>query len=318
MTLTPTTRTNMSSFIENINAQRETVFVYESANTTAHETVPIPSIIIPFPPPINPEDLVGQKKDGEVPSRAPNAFLIYRRVFVKELQAQNYAFKMTDVSSMASASWKREPEYVKNEYWRIAGEAKTMLTTTRQKSLSFSRRKWRINNSNSRTPKARVNSTSKSSRKKQSNNTNAPKPSQPLPTVPKNHFIQPLDISHSTTICPNQNTIEECQLLSPSFAFTMADVDSYLFATNGRDLIWTQSLVSEVLAYSDGESSSTSTEEIFERPNVTSTFSILHPIVSYKQSMYAWHYQMFYNNIPFINNDVNNLNVNGQITGTLF
>ncbi|CAI2163849.1 4856_t:CDS:1 [Funneliformis geosporum] len=309
----------MSSFIENINVQRETVFVYESANTTAHETVPIPSIKIPFPPPINPEDLVSQKKDGEVPSRAPNAFLIYRRVFVKELQAQNYAFKMTDVSSMASASWKREPEDVKNEYWRIAGEAKKLLTTTRQKSLSFSRRKWRTTNSNTRTPKSRMNSAPRTSRKKQPTITNVPKQSQPLPSVSKNHFIQPLDISYSTTICPNQNTIEERQLLSPSFAFTMADVDSYLFATGSRDLIWTQSLVSDVLAYSDGESSSTSTDEIFDRTNLTPTFSILHhPIVSYKQSMYAWHYQMFCNNIQYINNGLNVLNIEGQINGPLF
>src|SRR4051794_18289109 len=124
MFLTPSIKAN--------DMQREPRFVYEQANTTAREAVPTPSIKILFPPPINAEDLV--KKDGEVPSRSPNAFLIYRRVVVKELQAQNYAYKMTDVSSMASASWKLEPEYVKQAYLRIAGEAKNMLTNTRHKS----------------------------------------------------------------------------------------------------------------------------------------------------------------------------------------
>ncbi|CAG8487431.1 5301_t:CDS:1 [Scutellospora calospora] len=105
-----------------------------------------PSINVPYPPPISAGELIFHKKNGEVPARAPNAFLIYRRVYVKELQAKNYAFKMTDVSSMASSSWKLEPDWVKDEYLRIAGEAKNLLTTIRQKSLTFSRRKSRIQN----------------------------------------------------------------------------------------------------------------------------------------------------------------------------
>ncbi|CAG8529262.1 17113_t:CDS:1 [Cetraspora pellucida] len=105
-----------------------------------------PSVKVPFPPSISATELIFHKKDGEVPARAPNAFLIYRRMYVKQLQAQDYAFKMTDVSSMASLSWKSEPNWVKDEYLRIAGEAKNLLTTIRQKSLTFSRRKSRIQN----------------------------------------------------------------------------------------------------------------------------------------------------------------------------
>ncbi|CAG8489043.1 18273_t:CDS:1 [Dentiscutata erythropus] len=118
---------------------RKPEFVHETENITA-----CPSIKVPYPPPISARELIFQKKNGEVPARAPNAFLIYRRVYVKQLQAQNYAFKMTDVSSMASSSWKSEPDWVKDEYLRIAGEAKNLLTTIRQKSLTFSRRKSRL------------------------------------------------------------------------------------------------------------------------------------------------------------------------------
>ncbi|CAG8819517.1 4768_t:CDS:1 [Gigaspora margarita] len=121
--------------------QRNPVLVHEIENITA-----CPSIKVPYPPSISARELIFHKKNGEVPARAPNAFLIYRRVYVKQLQAQNYAFKMTDVSSMASSSWKSEPNWVKDEYMRIAGEAKNLLTTIRQKSLTFSRRKSRLQN----------------------------------------------------------------------------------------------------------------------------------------------------------------------------
>ncbi|RIB21169.1 hypothetical protein C2G38_1126578 [Gigaspora rosea] len=121
--------------------QRNLVLAHEIENITA-----CPSIKVPYPPSISARELIFHKKNGEVPARAPNAFLIYRRVYVKQLQAENYAFKMTDVSSMASSSWKSEPEWVKDEYMRIAGEAKNLLTAIRQKSLTFSRRKSRLQN----------------------------------------------------------------------------------------------------------------------------------------------------------------------------
>ena len=111
---------------ENNDMQKEPM--YESSDRAAHEEI-LRSSIKTFPIPISAEDLI--KKDGEVPSRSPNAFLIYRRVVIKELQAQNLSYKMTDISSMAASFWKLEPDHVKKAYLEIAIEAKNMLTDIR-------------------------------------------------------------------------------------------------------------------------------------------------------------------------------------------
>lgn len=251
MILPPTIKESMSSFIGNNAFQ----IVYEQANTAGritNATIPIPLIEVPYPPPIDAKDLIAQRKDGNIPSRSPNAFLIYRRVFVKLLKAQNYAFKMTDVSSMASAHWKHEPEFVKQAYLQIAGEAKNMLTTTRHKALSFSRRKWRAQNhsnknSNTRTRKAKTSPTPQSPRKKQQiSQSSTQEPKQ----QPKHQF-QPLNIS--------QPTIDNIEDRSPSFADTMEEV-SHLF----DDFILSQSPVSDVPVYSDGEYSPFTNAEVYD------------------------------------------------------
>nr|ANQ33059.1 MATA-HMG [Rhizophagus irregularis] len=238
MILPPTIKERMSSFIENNNFQ----IVYEQANTInriANAVIPAPSFELPFPPPIKAKDLIARKKNGAIPSRSPNAFLIYRRVFVQLLKAHNYAFKMTDVSSMASARWKDEPEHVKREYLVIAGEAKTMLTTTRHKTLSFSQRKWRDHsnkNSNTRTQKAKTSPTPQSPRKKQQTSQSSTQEPKQQPR----HQFQPLNISQ-----PIFDNVEDH---SPSFADTMEEV-SNLF----DDIILSQSSVSDFPVYPDSE-----------------------------------------------------------------
>ncbi|CAI2175323.1 2828_t:CDS:1 [Funneliformis geosporum] len=79
----------------------------------------------PFPPQITPKELIVQKKNGDMPSRSPNAFMIYRKLFVDELHNKGLYLPMTTASSMASTSWKNEPEFIKQEYRRIASEAKS-------------------------------------------------------------------------------------------------------------------------------------------------------------------------------------------------
>ncbi|CAG8632467.1 7851_t:CDS:1 [Dentiscutata erythropus] len=79
-------------------------------------------IKIPFPPEINPQDLVILHPDGRVP-KTPNAFMIYRKLFVETARAGGYNLPMNIISPMASRSWKQEPKEVKNEYKRIAKEA---------------------------------------------------------------------------------------------------------------------------------------------------------------------------------------------------
>ncbi|CAG8615843.1 4093_t:CDS:2 [Gigaspora rosea] len=80
---------------------------------------------LPFPPKISTTDLIVHKKNGDMPSRSPNAFMIYRKAYVDELHRQGHYLPMTTASSMASASWKVECEEVKSEYRRLANEAKS-------------------------------------------------------------------------------------------------------------------------------------------------------------------------------------------------
>ncbi|RIB12230.1 hypothetical protein C2G38_2041988 [Gigaspora rosea] len=81
-----------------------------------------PSYIKPsFPPIIDIDDLVKPKVTK--PSRPPNAFLIYRKAYIKELQSRGINLGMTQISPMVSESWKQEPEIVKQEYKKLAKAA---------------------------------------------------------------------------------------------------------------------------------------------------------------------------------------------------
>ena len=78
----------------------------------------------PFPPTINPRDLVTkQSSNGKIMARAPNAFIIYRKLCVETARSHGYYLPMTVISSMTSQSWEEESSDVKAEYKRIAQEA---------------------------------------------------------------------------------------------------------------------------------------------------------------------------------------------------
>jgi hypothetical protein len=78
----------------------------------------------PFPPTINPRDLiVKQSSNGKIMARAPNAFIIYRKLCVEAARSHGYYLPMTVISSMTSQSWEEESSDVKAEYKRIAQEA---------------------------------------------------------------------------------------------------------------------------------------------------------------------------------------------------
>jgi hypothetical protein len=104
-----------------------------------------PIIKIPFPPDINPRDLVVKTKDGKVPTRVPNAFIIYRKIFIETARSNGYYLPMTIISSMASQSWERESEVVKAEYKRLAKEAYRFRNEMLPKSQRKKKReKWNI------------------------------------------------------------------------------------------------------------------------------------------------------------------------------
>ncbi|GBB89681.1 hypothetical protein RclHR1_16460005 [Rhizophagus clarus] len=100
-----------------------------------------------FPPNITPKDLIVHKKNGDMPSRSPNAFMIYRKLFVDELHNEGHYLPMTTASSMASSSWKNEPEYVKQEYRRLASEAKSRHLKLYSNQIPCRKRNKKIRNS---------------------------------------------------------------------------------------------------------------------------------------------------------------------------
>ncbi|CAG8460785.1 3837_t:CDS:1 [Funneliformis caledonium] len=126
---------------------RSCVFI-DSSNPNIHNRVidgSQPMITLPFPPHIDPNDLVVKSRDGKIPARVPNAFIIYRKVYIETARSQGYILPMTVISSIASRSWERESEIVKAEYKRLAKEAfdvrNEMLPKANRKRK---REKWNI------------------------------------------------------------------------------------------------------------------------------------------------------------------------------
>ncbi|CAG8528184.1 2536_t:CDS:1 [Acaulospora colombiana] len=120
---------SFSSVKDKENSKKEWVFIDESDNIISpakqsHDDISDSNFLIsiPFPPQINPLDLIRRNKNGQLLSRATNKFLIYRNEYSKELQSCGYKLSMRDVSRMAAKSWKLESSEVKRKYEDIARE----------------------------------------------------------------------------------------------------------------------------------------------------------------------------------------------------
>ncbi|CAB4379969.1 unnamed protein product [Rhizophagus irregularis] len=94
-------------------------------------------IALPFPPIIKAIDIVNRRKPSRFKSKSPNAFLIYRKAFLNELNRQNHNLRMTDVSKLVSNYWKGEPDNVKDAYRKIAQEVEVELNEKRKKTASY-------------------------------------------------------------------------------------------------------------------------------------------------------------------------------------
>ncbi|RIB27811.1 hypothetical protein C2G38_2137651 [Gigaspora rosea] len=112
-----------SSFLVNTKpAPRVCAFINSGNDHMIQNQVIDNSQLIKLPPKINSKDLVILHPDGRVP-KPPNAFIIYRKLFVETARTSGYNLPMNIISSMASQSWEQESNEVKNEYKRIAKEA---------------------------------------------------------------------------------------------------------------------------------------------------------------------------------------------------
>src|SRR5687768_16315307 len=119
----------MSSSEEN--RKRECIFLDSSDPSMPnqillHDSTSL-SFNLPFPPCIDPYKLILDRKQDigidHIPTRIPNAFLLYRKIFVESAHKEGYRLPMTVISSMASRSWKRESDTAKKEYKRISKHA---------------------------------------------------------------------------------------------------------------------------------------------------------------------------------------------------
>src|SRR3954453_21563687 len=103
-----------------------------------------PFIKPPFPPTIEPRALLKKARDGGW-SKAPNAFIIYRKLFIETARADGYYLPMTVISSMASQSWDQESQANKDEYKRLAKAAFNLRNEMLPKSVRRRKReKWNI------------------------------------------------------------------------------------------------------------------------------------------------------------------------------
>lgn len=124
---------------------RACVFIDSSSSQQVINLSTQPIIKIPFPPILNPRDLVVRNKEGKLPARVPNAFIIYRKFFIETARKDGYNLPMTVISSMASQSWEQESELVKAEYKRLAKEAYKVRNEMLPKSQRKRKReKWNI------------------------------------------------------------------------------------------------------------------------------------------------------------------------------
>jgi hypothetical protein len=146
-----------SIIIGNSNELNECVFINTNnpkvKSHVQNKKLPYPLIRPPFPPLIDPKDLLIIGKDNK-PTRSPNAFIIYRKVFFKTIKNEGHVLPMTSISSMASQSWEQESEEIKNYYKRLAKEAFNYRNERFPKKVNRRRKreKWNIISFKSNTP----------------------------------------------------------------------------------------------------------------------------------------------------------------------
>ncbi|CAG8461063.1 1345_t:CDS:1 [Dentiscutata erythropus] len=99
-------------------------FSINSRNQLNNSSLQIPVIKVPFPPIVDIDDLITRQRVGKKPhTKPPNAFLIYRMQYVKEL-AKTHRLPIRAISSIIASSWRQEPNHVVDHYENIADQAK--------------------------------------------------------------------------------------------------------------------------------------------------------------------------------------------------
>ncbi|RGB36402.1 hypothetical protein C1646_814062 [Rhizophagus diaphanus] len=93
----------------------------------------LPLFKIPFPPELTVEEILSNRTDDRLKSKAPNRYLIYRLAFLKELRKRtDDIFSMTKISSHISSMWFNETTAVRDAYNNLSKQVEKRLTEIRQ------------------------------------------------------------------------------------------------------------------------------------------------------------------------------------------
>ncbi|CAB5156200.1 hypothetical protein RhiirA5_425840 [Rhizophagus irregularis] len=94
----------------------------------------IPLFKIPFPPELTVEEVLSNRTDDRLNSRAPNRYFIYRLAFLKELRKRtDDIVSMTKISSYISSMWFNETTAVRDAYKNLSEQVENRLTEIRRK-----------------------------------------------------------------------------------------------------------------------------------------------------------------------------------------
>ncbi|CAH1760809.1 13199_t:CDS:2 [Entrophospora sp. SA101] len=133
--------------LNNSSNNNRAVFFIDTSNPRINQVISTssshPFIKPPFPPVIDARELIVKQINGKLPTRSPNAFIIYRKVFLDAAQANGYKLPMSVISTMVSKSWENEPQYVKDEYKKLSKEAFDCLNEMNPKSIKPNKRERR-------------------------------------------------------------------------------------------------------------------------------------------------------------------------------
>ncbi|CAG8637078.1 11965_t:CDS:1, partial [Racocetra fulgida] len=82
-----------------------------------------------FPPKVTIDELILKSLNNSDSkyNRTPNPFIIYRKVFNREISQLKLDLSLKEVSAKASESWRKETEHVKNAYRKLAEDAKILF-----------------------------------------------------------------------------------------------------------------------------------------------------------------------------------------------
>lgn len=215
-----TNQKSKSNVTTQTNFSRACVFIDSSNPSMPYQVIDSkirPLIKLPFPPVIDPADLVVQQANGgNIPARAPNAFIIYRKAFIDAAHTDGYHLPMRIMSSMASQSWEQETDTVKSEYRRLANEAFNLRNELYPKSgFRRKRAKWNIvsfQNKNKVTKKRQKwNIVSFESKKSDFSQKEQREPKEPVETQLEviQHIPSPKLSTFSSPISPDESNKEE-------------------------------------------------------------------------------------------------------------